>query len=58
MDYIVKRALPNNTINALLAWKDDNQATGEDAAMHFLKNYSEWHNSVESSAKAKIEAAL
>ena len=58
MDYIVKRALPNNTINALLAWKDDNQATGEDAAMHFLKNYSEWHNWVDSSAKAKIEAAL
>ena len=58
MDYIVKRALPNNTINALLAWKDDNQATGEDAAMYFLKNYSEWHNWVDSSAKAKIEAAL
>ena len=58
MDYIVKRALPNSTINALLAWKDDNQATGEDAAMHFLKNYSEWHSWVDGSAKAKIESAL
>ena len=58
MDYIVKRALPNKTINALLAWKDDNQATGEDAAMYFLENYSEWHSWVDSSAKAKIEAAL
>jgi glycine betaine/proline transport system substrate-binding protein len=58
MDYIVKRALPNKTINALLAWKDDNQATGEDAAMHFLSNYSEWHDWVDSSARAKVESAL
>ncbi|MDB9986290.1 ABC transporter substrate-binding protein [Pelagibacterales bacterium] len=58
MDYIVKRALPNSTINALLAWKEDNQATGADAAMHFLSNYSEWHDWVDGSAKAKIESAL
>ena len=42
MDYISKRALPNSTVNALLAWKDDNQATGEDTAIYFLQNYSEW----------------
>ncbi len=58
MDYIVKRALPNSTINELLAWKEDNQATGADAAMHFLSNYSEWHNWVDGSAKAKIQSAL
>jgi glycine betaine/proline transport system substrate-binding protein len=58
MDYIVKRALPNKTINALLAWKDDNQATGEDAAMHFLSNYSEWHDWVDGSARAKVESAI
>ena len=58
MDYIAKRALPNSTINELLAWKEDNQATGADAAMHFLSNYSEWHNWVDGSAKAKIQSAL
>ena len=58
MEYISKRALPNSTVNALLAWKDDNQASGEDTAIHFLKNYTEWHSRVDGNAKAKIEAAL
>jgi glycine betaine/proline transport system substrate-binding protein len=58
MDYIAKRALPNSTINALLAWKEENQATGEDAAMHFLSNYSEWHNWVDYSAGMKIQSSL
>ena len=58
MDYIVKRALPNSTINALLAWKDDNQATGEDAAFYFLENYTEWHDWVDFGARLKIENAL
>jgi glycine betaine/proline transport system substrate-binding protein len=58
MDYIVKRALPNSTINALLAWKDDNQATGEDAAYYFLENYTEWHDWVDFGARLKIENAL
>ena len=58
MDYIVKRALPNNTINALLAWKDDNQATGEDAALHFLANYTEWHDWVDFGARLKVSNAV
>ena len=40
------------------AWKDDNQASGEDTAIYFLENYTEWHSWVDSDAKAKIEAAL
>jgi glycine betaine/proline transport system substrate-binding protein len=58
MDYIAKRALPNSTINELLAWKSDNQATGEDTAYHFLANYAEWHNWVDFSSRLKIENAL
>ena len=42
MDYISKRALPNSVVNELLAWKDDNQASGEDTAIYFLQNYGEW----------------
>jgi len=58
MDYIAKRALPNNTINALLAWKDDNQATGEDAALHFLANYTEWYDWVDFGARLKVSNAV
>jgi glycine betaine/proline transport system substrate-binding protein len=58
MDYISSRSLPNSTINALLAWKDDNQATGEDAAFHFLANYSEWHDWVDFGARLKVENAV
>jgi glycine betaine/proline transport system substrate-binding protein len=58
MDYIAKRALPNNTINALLAWKDDNQATGEDAALHFLANYTEWYDWVDFGAQLKVTNAV
>jgi glycine betaine/proline transport system substrate-binding protein len=58
MDYISKRALPNSTINALLAWKDDNQATGEDAAMHFIENYTEWHDWVDFGARLKVSNAV
>ena len=58
MEYISKRALPNSTVNALLAWKDDNQATGEDTALYFLENFTEWHNWVDSDARSKVEAAL
>ena len=58
MDYIVKRGLPNSTINELLAWKDNNQATGEDAAVHFLANYSEWHDWVDFGDRLKVENAL
>ena len=55
MEYISKRALPNSTVNALLAWKDDNQASGEDTAIHFLKNYTEWHSWVDGNAKLKLK---
>ncbi len=58
MSYILKRALPNNTINELLAWKDDNTATGKEAAIYFLKNYNEWHDWVSSKAGLKIQTAL
>lgn len=37
MDYLNKRAWTNDTVNKLIAWMTDNQATGEDGAKHFLK---------------------
>ncbi|MFD1797393.1 ABC transporter substrate-binding protein [Paracoccus aurantiacus] len=41
MDYLGKRAWSNDTVNELLAWMGDNQATNEDGAWYFLENYAD-----------------
>ena len=59
MDYIGKRQWGNDTVNELLAWMADEQATGEDAAYHFLENYEDvWTAWVEPEVAEKVKAAL
>jgi glycine betaine/proline transport system substrate-binding protein len=59
MDYLTKRSWSNETINKLMAWMTDNQASGEDGAKHFLtENPDIWKQWVSPEAAAKIEAAL
>jgi glycine betaine/proline transport system substrate-binding protein len=59
MDYLAKRSWSNETVNKLMAWMTDNQASGEDGAKHFLKeNKDLWVKWVSPDAAAKIEAAL
>jgi len=59
MDYLKKRAWSNDTVNKLMAWMTDNQATGEDGAKHFLKeNKDLWSKWVSPEAAKKIEASL
>ena len=59
MDYLSKRAWSNATVNTLMAWMTENQASGEDGAKHFLKeNKALWSKWVSPEAVAKIEAAL
>jgi len=59
MDYVGKRQWDNQTVNVLLAWMADNQATGEEAAYHFLENNEDiWSQWVESDVAEKIKAAL
>ena len=49
----------NEVVNAVLAWKDKNQATAEETAEHFLKNYAEvWGKWVTPEAAKKVKAAL
>jgi glycine betaine/proline transport system substrate-binding protein len=58
-DYLAKRNWDNKTVNTLLAWMADNQATGEAGAKYFLKNNEAvWSKWVSPEAAAKIKAAV
>ena len=57
--YFDTRAWGNDTVNKLLAWKEDNQATGEDTAYYFLENNEDiWTKWVTPEAAEKIKSAL
>lgn len=59
MDYLNKRAWTNATVNKLIAWMTDNQATGEDGAKQFLKeNEALWKGWVSPEVAEKVKAAL
>ena len=59
MNYLAKRSWSNETVNKLMAWMTDNQASGEDGAKHFLEeNKDLWTKWVTPEAADKIEAAL
>ncbi|MGH8334016.1 MAG: glycine betaine ABC transporter substrate-binding protein, partial [Pseudomonas sp.] len=59
MAYLNKRAWSNETVNKLIAWMTDNQATGEEGAKYFLKNNEAlWSQWVTPEASGKIKAAL
>jgi len=58
-EYLNTRAWSNDTVNKLLAWKEDNQATGEDTAYYFLENNEDlWTDWVSPEAAEKIKDAL
>ena len=59
MDYLGKRAWSNDTVNELLAWMGDNQATNEDGAYHFLENYPQvWKAWLSDEVATRVEDAL
>ena len=59
LDYLEGRSWKNETVNALLAWKDKNQATGEDTAYYFLENHEDiWGEWVSDEVAAKVKEAL
>lgn len=59
LDYLSKRSWTNDTVNKLMAWMTDNQATGEDGAKEFLRNNEAmWTPWVSSEAAEKIKAEL
>ena len=58
-DYVSKRSYTNALMNELLAWMEDNQADGETAMYHFLKEYPDvWKPWVSKKVAKKISKAL
>lgn len=58
-EYLAKRSWPNSTVNKLLAWMVDNQATGEAGAKYFLKNNEDvWTQWVSPEAAEKVKKSL
>lgn len=58
-NYLTKRAFKNQQMNEFLAWMEDNQADGDIAMEHFLKNYeSTWTPWVSESVAKKVKSAL
>ena len=59
IDYLSKRSWSNDTVNRLMAWMTDNQASGEEGAKEFLRqNEDLWLGWVTPEAADKIRAAL
>ncbi len=59
MDYLKTRSWGNATVNKLLAWMTDNQATGEDGAKYFLKNSPDiWTKWVPADVAEKVKKAV
>lgn len=59
MDYLKARSWSNDTVNKLLAWMTDNQATGEDGAKYFLENNEDiWTKWVSPEVAEKIKSSL
>jgi glycine betaine/proline transport system substrate-binding protein len=59
VDYLNTRAWSNETVNALLAWMGENQASGADGATHFLKTRPEiWTSWVSPAVAEKVKASL
>jgi len=57
--YFAARVYPFSVLNSILVYMDENQATGADAAIHFLSNEGDtWKAWVDADVAAEVEAAL
>ncbi len=58
-DMMSKMVFPNDVVSALLAWKDDNNATADEAAAYFLQTYPDlWTSWISEDAKAKLSSLM
>ncbi len=58
-DFLAKMQVPNAEISDVLAWGDDNKASPEEVAKHFLKDYEAiWTKWVPADVAEKVKASL
>lgn len=58
-DFLSKFQVKNDEISTVLAWGDDNGATPEETAVHFLKDYPQvWTAWVPADVAEKVKAGL
>lgn len=58
-DFLSKLQVPNAEISTVLAWGDDNKASPDEVATHFLKNYEAiWTKWVPADVAAKVKGSL
>ncbi len=58
MSFVKKFSWENKVVNAVLAWKDNEQADAEETAEYFIKNFeSVWTQWVPAAIAAKVKAA-
>lgn len=59
IDYLKTRKWDNHTVGKVLAWMDENQATNEEAAKHFLETYPDlWTAWLAADVAEKVKAGL
>lgn len=59
MEYVSTRQWQNDMLNALLVWRVENQASGDEVARHFLSDYETiWTRWVPADIVAKLKLAL
>ncbi len=59
IDYLNARVFPGGIMNSMLAYMKDNQASGEDAAVEFLRKHEGiWTKWVSADAAAKVKSSL
>lgn len=59
VEFLSKMQIPNEVINSVLAWGDDNSASPEDIATYFFKTHEAvWTKWVSADVAAKVKATL
>jgi glycine betaine/proline transport system substrate-binding protein len=58
-DMLAKMQFTNPQMNAVLAWQDENNASADEAAVHFLTTYNDvWGNWLNDQARVNLSALL
>ncbi|MBT3931113.1 MAG: glycine/betaine ABC transporter substrate-binding protein, partial [Rhodospirillaceae bacterium] len=59
IEMLSKLSFTNQQMGAVLAWKEDNNASSEEAAVHFLTTYKDsWGSWLNGDAKSKLAGLL